>query len=91
MKIVRSSVANGFAYQIHARLGEVLVISTMISSQTNESRTLSEAIRRFCRSIELCDDYLRGYYGMKMVRFLPRKSSTTKLQSDVRSIIVHLR
>ncbi len=24
-------------------------------------------MRRFCRSIELCDDYLRGYYGLKLV------------------------
>lgn len=27
-------------------------------------------MRRFCRSIELCDDYLRGYYGLKLVRGL---------------------
>ena len=29
---------------------------------------LAEALKRFCRSIELCDDYLRGYYGLKLVR-----------------------
>lgn len=29
---------------------------------------LAEAIKRFARSIELCDDYLRGYYGLKLVR-----------------------
>ncbi|KAK6433724.1 Inositol phosphatase SIW14 [Oleoguttula sp. CCFEE 5521] len=23
-------------------------------------------MRRFCRSVELCDDYLRGYYGLKL-------------------------
>jgi len=28
---------------------------------------LTESLRRFCRSIELCDDYLRGYYGLKLV------------------------
>ena len=28
---------------------------------------LSDAVRRFCRSIELCDGYLRGYYGLKIV------------------------
>jgi hypothetical protein len=27
---------------------------------------LTESLRRFCRSIELCDDYLRGYYGLKL-------------------------
>lgn len=40
----------------------------MSDSGSSGSRTLAEAIRRFCRSIELCDDYLRGYYGMKLVR-----------------------
>jgi ER membrane protein complex subunit 2 len=34
-------------------------------------RHLIEAMQRFCRSIELCDDYLRGYYGLKMVRNHP--------------------
>ena len=29
---------------------------------------LVDAVRRFSRSIELCDDYLRGYYGLKVVR-----------------------
>lgn len=29
---------------------------------------MAEAIKRFSRSIELCDDYLRGYYGLKLVR-----------------------
>jgi ER membrane protein complex subunit 2 len=28
----------------------------------------AESVRRFCRSIELCDGYLRGYYGLKLVR-----------------------
>jgi hypothetical protein len=26
-----------------------------------------ESVRRFSRSIELCDDYLRGFYGLKLV------------------------
>jgi ER membrane protein complex subunit 2 len=26
-----------------------------------------EALKRFTRSVELCDDYLRGYYGLKLV------------------------
>ena len=29
--------------------------------------TVSEAMRRFCRSVELCDNYLRGFYGLKIV------------------------
>ena len=28
---------------------------------------LSDALKRFSRSIELCDDYLRGLYGLKLV------------------------
>ena len=28
---------------------------------------IAEALKRFSRSVELCDDYLRGYYGMKLV------------------------
>lgn len=28
---------------------------------------LLDAVRRFCRSIELCNGYLRGFYGLKMV------------------------
>ena len=54
--------------QIHARLGEILYISAMSSSnETADSKTFAEAMRRFCRSVELCDDYLRGYYGLKLV------------------------
>jgi ER membrane protein complex subunit 2 len=30
-------------------------------------KNLAESLKRFCRSIELCDDYLRGYYGLKLV------------------------
>lgn len=54
------------AWNIHARLGEVLYMA----ASTNEGgadRYLADSFRRFCRSIELCDDYLRGYYGLKIV------------------------
>ncbi len=54
--------------QIHARLGEVLYISATSSNETTDSKILAEAMRRFCRSVELCDDYLRGYYGLKLVQ-----------------------
>jgi hypothetical protein len=59
------------ALQVHARLGEVLFVfanSTNAGSDDNVEKNLTEATRRFCRSIELCDDYLRGYYGLKLVR-----------------------
>jgi hypothetical protein len=34
-------------------------------------KLLADAQRSFCRSIELCDDYLRGYYGLKLVSASP--------------------
>ena len=56
--------------QIHARLGEVLYISTLPAGSAADAATekaLVQAVRRYCRSIELCDGYLRGYYGLKIV------------------------
>lgn len=37
-------------------------------------------MRRFCRSIELCDDYLRGFYGLKLTtnRLLEKLNKTSK-------------
>lgn len=35
-------------------------------------KCMAEAIKRFSRSIELCDDYLRGYYGLKLVSWPTR-------------------
>jgi hypothetical protein len=52
---------------MHARLGEVLYMAATAGEAAAE-RYLAESLRRFCRSIELCDDYLRGYYGLKLVR-----------------------
>ena len=75
---------------MQARLGEVLYI-TANAEPASADRYLSESIRRFSRSIELCDDYLRGYYGLKLVRSLPSSlhswshtniaQSTSKLMS----------
>ncbi|MCJ1396327.1 hypothetical protein MMC18_009216 [Xylographa bjoerkii] len=56
------------AWNVHARLGEVHFISSFSPGDSNETsieKALTEAIRRYCRSIELCDGYLRGYYGLK--------------------------
>ncbi|KAI9733067.1 MAG: hypothetical protein M1834_003613 [Cirrosporium novae-zelandiae] len=58
------------AWNIHARLGELKFLSANARDleplETRES-LYNEAIRRFCRSIELCDDYIRGYYGLKLL------------------------
>lgn len=51
---------------MHARLGEVLYMGAL-SSDTSRHKYLTESVKRFSRSIELCDDYLRGYYGLKLV------------------------
>lgn len=32
-----------------------------------KAKALIESMRWFCRSVELCNDYLRGYYGLKVV------------------------
>lgn len=59
--------------QIHARLGELEYMAATASGATENGtlRYLVEAMKRFSRSIELCDDYLRGYYGLKLVSTLP--------------------
>ncbi|KAI1410953.1 tetratricopeptide [Hypoxylon sp. FL1857] len=71
------------AWNIHARLGEVLFIA---AKSTGNASQLAEALKRFSRSIELCDDYLRGYYGLKLTtRQLlsdPQKTSSNKADSD---------
>ena len=55
------------AWNIQARLGELLYMAAKSGSQGSSTKHLAEALKRFCRSIELCDDYLRGYYGLKLV------------------------
>ncbi|RCI13677.1 hypothetical protein L249_5459 [Ophiocordyceps polyrhachis-furcata BCC 54312] len=57
------------AWNIHARLGEVSLMAADANNLENnqQQKHLAEAVKRFCRSIELCDDYLRAYYGLKLV------------------------
>ena len=56
------------AWNMHAKLGEVLHLSAgRTEGATDQLKQLSESMRRFCRSIELCDDYMRGFYGLKLV------------------------
>lgn len=53
------------AWNMHARLGEILLMAATTGDASQKH--LAESLKRFCRSIELCDDYLRGYYGLKKV------------------------
>lgn len=44
-------------------------------------------MRRFCRSIELCENYLRGYYGLKLtvtklLELYPKSSRPSQAVSD---------
>ncbi|KAL0254724.1 Inositol phosphatase SIW14 [Diplodia seriata] len=75
-------VITPFAWNVHARMGELLYILATAANTTdgNVLRNLSDGIRRFCRSIELCDNYLRGYYGLKLtakklLELLPKTSN----------------
>ncbi|KAJ0163521.1 TPR repeat protein oca3 [Colletotrichum tanaceti] len=54
-------LSQGLYSQAIFALEEVLVLTP------NAWNHLTESIKRFSRSIELCDDYLRGYYGLKLV------------------------
>jgi hypothetical protein len=40
-----------------------------VNAEGSAQKHLAESVKRFSRSIELCDDYLRGYYGLKMVSY----------------------
>ncbi|KAK5663004.1 hypothetical protein OQA88_6418 [Cercophora sp. LCS_1] len=57
------------AWNVHARLGEILYMAATAPGAAGGSyqKYMTEAVKRFSRSIELCDDYLRGYYGLKLV------------------------
>lgn len=54
------------AWNLHARLGELNYVASQVSSDgmTATHKSLTEAVRRFSRSVELCQHYLRGYYGL---------------------------
>ncbi|KAF3906299.1 hypothetical protein ABW20_dc0103111 [Dactylellina cionopaga] len=56
------------AYNIHARLGEVNYIAVETApSGGKDTEKLETSLRWYLRSVELCDGYLRGYYGIKIV------------------------
>jgi len=76
-----------YAWNIHARLGEILFMAGSTGDSSGD-KYLAESLRRFCRSIELCDDYLRGYYGLKLatnklLTSLPQASRQSKSDSTL--------
>jgi tetratricopeptide (TPR) repeat protein len=54
------------AYNIHTRLGETIYMSATTGGGSNAA-SLADAIRYYCRSVELCEWYLRGWYGLRVV------------------------
>lgn len=54
------------AWNMQARMGEVVLLSAGKGEGADGVKAVAESLRRFCRSVELCDDYLRGYYGIKL-------------------------
>ncbi|KAJ4546056.1 Inositol phosphatase SIW14 [Exophiala dermatitidis] len=66
------------AWNLHARL------ATSTTDNGEVQKRLTQAIRRFSRSIELCDDYLRGFYGLKLAtERLLEASSSAKANAEV--------
>ncbi|KAJ5674859.1 uncharacterized protein N7477_004793 [Penicillium maclennaniae] len=57
------------AWNVHARLGELLYVCAS-SADSDAPRLAGKSVQHFCRSIELCDDYLRGYYGLTLASSL---------------------
>jgi ER membrane protein complex subunit 2 len=55
--------------QIHAKIAEIIYSSSVSSIQNpvELARAIAESMRRYLRSIELCENYVRGYYGLKLV------------------------
>lgn len=53
------------AYNIFARLGEVSYIGTQSGTIGQSNYTTS--LRYYLRAVELCDDYLRAFYGIVVV------------------------
>jgi hypothetical protein len=63
-----SKTSDADCVQIHAKLGEIIYTTADFKANAAElSRVISESMRRYLRSVELCENYLKGYYGLKLV------------------------
>lgn len=75
------------AWNLHARLGELQYMAGLSASDSAEvQKHLTQAIQRFSRSIELCDDYLRGFYGLKLASDKLLQTSTSTKGGSVPTI-----
>lgn len=50
-------------YEVHARYAETIYAQ---AQQSNDAALFHVALKSFLRSIELCDDYVRGFCGVKI-------------------------
>ncbi len=75
--------------QVHARVGEILYIYADPLEDEAMCRQLHSAIRHFCRSVELCDGYLRGFYGLALVGIHVHGLSIAPLQTKLMRFIGH--
>ncbi|KAI5287427.1 hypothetical protein KEM54_006007 [Ascosphaera aggregata] len=79
------------AWNLHARFGELLYTSAAAVHTEVALGYLTKSVQHFCRSIELCDNYIRGYYGLKLsatklLEIMPsRPSPTTSVDTLPRS------
>lgn len=76
---------------MHALLGETLARwAAVTENATEHARLYNDAMLRFCRSTELCDDYLRGYHGLKtttdQILTLPSKELDAQRKSTVQRL-----
>lgn len=64
--------------QAHAHIATLYYLSTASNSPPSLA-ALALSLKHFCRSVELNDSYLRGYYGIKLVtsRLIPLLSDST--------------
>ncbi|RAL06291.1 uncharacterized protein BO80DRAFT_395991 [Aspergillus ibericus CBS 121593] len=70
------------AWNIHAFLGEILYSNALSSDGEDSFSLLEGSIHRFCRSIELCTDYLRGLYGLILATLLLKKNQHLDKHSE---------
>lgn len=78
------------AWNLHARLGELNYLASQSGQEgaSANEKHLTEAVRRFARSVELCQDYLRGLYGLKIATDKLSTSQPTRTAEAISSDVV---
>ena len=76
------------AWNLHARLGELNFLASQSGQEAiaSNEKYLAEAVRRFARSVELCNNYVRGYCGLKLatdkLAAIPISKGSDMISSD---------